>query len=106
MNNVAWDPDDDNDTLSDLEEELITGTDPLNAEDCLRMLSVDRSGTNVVVSWKSVSGKSYWMARSTDLMSPTNWLPWLGPVNAVGGVTSITDSNPPLRGVYRVGIRP
>jgi hypothetical protein len=103
QNNVAMDTDDDNDTFSDWTEDVVTGTDPVDPDDCLKMLDVRRTGMNAVVSWKSVAGRNgYGLQRSATLYNPGDWQAVSGPVSATGGVTSITDTNAPPHGYYRV----
>ncbi len=59
--------DPDHDGMSNLAE-WIAGTNPTNAASCLRASVVSATNSNgVVVNWSSVTGKLYWLARSTNL---------------------------------------
>jgi subtilisin family serine protease len=61
--------DPDHDGMSNLEE-WIAGTDPTNAASCLRMSVVSATNANaVVLGWSSVAGKTYWLERSTNLLT-------------------------------------
>ncbi len=81
-------------------------TDPTNALSALRLSTASPAGTDVVVTWQSEAGVSYYLLRSTNL--------WAGPpfrllaTNLVGqaGTTTHTDTNAaPLAPLYyRVGV--
>jgi subtilisin family serine protease len=59
--------DSDHDGMSNLAEWL-AGTNPTNAASSLRLTLLSDSNSNgVVLSWPSVAGKTYWLARSTNL---------------------------------------
>ena len=48
-------------------QEAIAGTNPTNAASVLKMLSVSNSSSGTTVTWQSVSGKNYYVQRSTNL---------------------------------------
>lgn len=105
LNNLGQDDDDDHDGLSDFEEDVITGTDPLDAASCLRLLGIRRAGPQVTAWWQSVAGRTnYWLQRAADLRNSTNWQTIGGPFAATGTVTVATDTNLPVRGFYRITI--
>lgn len=60
--------DPDHDGMNNLAE-WIAGTNPTNAASVLRASVVSNSPSGVVVSWSSVAGKTYWLARSTNLLT-------------------------------------
>ena len=88
-------------------QEWVSGTDPRNPASVLRMLSPSNNASGIALSWEGVSGKTYYLQRSTNL--------WLLPAfssiqsNIVGqaGTTSFTDTNAPNSGpyFYRVGVQ-
>lgn len=64
--------DPDHDGLNNLAE-WIAGTNPTNAASSLRLRLVSATNANnVVVSWSSVAGKTYWLERSTNLPTGFN----------------------------------
>jgi len=64
--------DPDHDGMSNLAE-WIAGTNPTNAASSLRLLLVSATNANnVVVSWSSVAGKTYWLERATNLAAGFN----------------------------------
>lgn len=60
--------DPDHDGMSNLAE-WIAGTNPTNAASVLRASIVSNNLSGVVVSWSSTAGKTYWLARSTNLLT-------------------------------------
>ena len=53
-------------------DEFISGTNPNDANDVLRISAIDLQSTSVDVSWPSVLGRNYKLSWSIDL---TNWSP-------------------------------
>jgi hypothetical protein len=98
------DPDDDNDGHSDVVEALRTHTDPLNAADVLHLVRVVRAAPNSVVWWASEPGVEYWVDRAAVLTNEAAWVEIGGPVTGAGAgdETSLTHSNAPPTGFYRV----
>jgi hypothetical protein len=78
-------------------------TCPTNPLSALRLFSATPRGTNVTVSWQSVSGVNYSLKRSANLASPFT----LVATNIIGqaGTTSYGDTNATGAGpfFYRVG---
>jgi hypothetical protein len=66
-------------------------TDPTNALSVLRLLSAAPDGTNVVVTWQSVAGVSYFLERSTNLASP--FIPLATDIPGQPGTTTYTVTN-------------
>jgi hypothetical protein len=81
-------------------------TDPTNALSVLRLLSASPAGTNVMVTWQSVTGVNYFVERATNLAADSPFT--LVATNLLGkpGTTSYTDTNgaslTPI--FYRVGV--
>jgi hypothetical protein len=79
-------------------------TDPTNALSALRLLSASPTGTNVTVSWQSVAGVNYFLARSANLAAPFTFV--ATNISGQAGTTSYTDTNATGAGpfFYRVGV--
>jgi subtilisin family serine protease len=97
--------DPDHDGMSNLAE-WIAGTNPTNAASCLRASVVSVTNVSgVVVGWSSVTGKLYWLARSTNLetgfstVGATN-IAATAPTNIFTDTTALP-GNPSF---YRVGV--
>jgi hypothetical protein len=77
--------------------EWIAGTDPIDAESTLRMLSVANSPSGLVVAWSSVTDRFYSLERATTLPSFS-----VVATNIIGLPTStiFTDADPPPAPVY------
>lgn len=103
----ALDPDDDNDGVTDADE-FAAGTSPTNALDYFRIEDIQRVGLSaaVLVSWQSVTDRTYSVYRWTNLLAP-----W--PTNVLhesagdGSVQSYTNYGPsPSRVFWRLGVGP
>lgn len=99
FNNKGIDPnaDPDNDGQSNAEEYL-AGTDPLDADSNLRILSLQLhgDGTKAVVRWTSVLNRCYYLQSSEDLSLPA-WLDsGLGLTTPDGAATQRSVNNPLL----------
>ena len=81
-------------------------TDPTNALSALRLLTPQTVGTNLSVRWESVTGKSYFLERSTSLGTNASFLPLATNLPGQSGTTTFTDTN--AAGArprfYRVGV--
>lgn len=93
-------------------QEWVCGTDPTNALSVLRLLSAAPNGDKVTVSWQSVPGVSYFLARSSDVGSlftfgPGNTDMMATDIVGTTGTNSYTDTN--ASGIrpffYRVGVK-
>jgi len=86
-------------------QEWICGTDPTNSLSVLTMLAPSNSPSGIIVPWQSVSWKTYFLQRSTNLYSSFSLLA----TNITGqpGTTSYTDTNAPGADpiFYRVGVQ-
>jgi hypothetical protein len=85
-------------------QEWVCGTCPTNPLSALRLFSATSTGTNVAVSWQSVAGVNYFLARSANLAAPFT----LVATNITGqaGTTTYRDTNATGPGpfFYRVGV--
>jgi len=81
-------------------------TDPTNALSVFRLFSSIQNGTDVVLSWPSVTGASYFLERSSNLAAPSPFSSIA--TNIVGNdvSTSFVDTNAAVLGpfYYRVGV--
>ena len=95
----------DGDGLSN-RQEWITGTVPTNAASALRMLTPVRSISGIVVTWESVSGRTYFLQRAISLPGPPGFLTLATNIAGQTGTTSFTDTNAVGTGpfLYRVGV--
>ncbi len=86
-------------------QEWRCGTDPRNAASVLRLLSASPAGSNVTVTWQSVSGMSYFLERSTNLAVSPPFTLLATNLPGQAGTTSFTDTNAAAaRRFYRVGV--
>ncbi len=91
----------DHDGMSNAAED-IAGTNPLDANSVLRILSLDNGN---LVSWSSVSGKTYRVFMTSDLA--TNFVPISGLVTAVTTTATYLDSPATnAQRFYRVNVLP
>jgi hypothetical protein len=97
--------DSDGDGMSNWQE-WVAGTNPTNAASALRILSVSSTNGGVAISWQSITDRSYYLQRATEL----GGLPGFSTVatNVIGltNTTTYVDSNAIGSGpyFYRVGI--
>jgi hypothetical protein len=88
-------------------QEWRAGTDPTNASSVLHVLSATAAAPGVSVTWQSVSGKTYFLERATDLGAQPAFLPLATNIVGQPGTTSYTDTNGVSLSlsVYRVGVQ-
>jgi hypothetical protein len=81
-------------------------TNPTNRLSALRLVSATPAGTNVIVSWQSVIGVTYFLEWRTNLSSSSPFKLLATNLTAQPGVTSFTHTNTTLapRLFYRVGV--
>ncbi|MDF7808805.1 hypothetical protein P4E94_15255 [Pontiellaceae bacterium B12219] len=85
-------------------EEYIAGTDPMNENSVLKVTSMGSIGTDYVLTWQSVAGKSYSIITNTGLVYPS---PGVAAAGIIGedGETSVTSSIPSASTVFfEVGV--
>ncbi len=105
---ILLDPagDEDDDGRSNGDED-VAGTDPLDGESKLEVLSISKPGGTVQLTYSSVPGRIYTIESSTAL---SGWGPEDEPdgedfVAGAGATTTFTDLNPgPTRKFYRVRV--
>jgi hypothetical protein len=87
-------------------QDWIAGLDPTNPSSVLAMSSATNSGTNIVVTWQSVTNVTYFLQRATNFGVQPAFQPLAGNIIGQAGVTSYTDTNAPAPGpyFYRVGV--
>ena len=98
--------DSDGDGVSN-EDEAIAGTDPLNNQDFFRVVNVLQTVDSATLQWPTVTGKSYTIEYSTNLISWTSIS--AEPTVGNGQVASFTDSDTDRQGVlgfYRAAVTP
>ncbi len=81
-------------------------TDPTNALSALRMLSAQRADNNIVLTWQSVPGVTYFLERSTNFGCSPPFAPLTESLVGEPGTTSYTDTNAANLSpfFYRVGV--
>jgi hypothetical protein len=88
-------------------QEWTAGTNPTNNLSALRMLATSNSLAGVSVSWKSVSGKTYYLQRGTNLFLQPGLSAFQSNIVGQADVTSFTDASATNAGpyFYRVGVQ-
>lgn len=106
VTNATADADPDGDGFSNAAE-YQAGTDPTNALDCLRIISVARIGGDSVVNFASAAGRRYQLDRCEDLGGRV-WLPVVTDVAGTGGAVEVRDTGggSPTEAFYRVRYTP
>jgi subtilisin family serine protease len=95
----------DHDSMSNLAEWL-AGTNPTNANSCLRLMAIPTNNPKAfVVSWPSVAGKYYWLERATNLLTGFNSVVQTN-IAATAPTNTATDTAvlPGNARFYRVGV--
>jgi PKD domain len=88
-------------------QEWRAGTNPTNAASALLLARPAPSGTNLVVTWQSVTNELYYIQRGTNLNAQPAFLPLATNLIGQSGTTSYTDTNAAGPGpfFYRVGVQ-
>ncbi|HEX5223237.1 MAG TPA: choice-of-anchor Q domain-containing protein [Verrucomicrobiae bacterium] len=97
------------DTDSDLMnnwQEWIAGTVPTNAASALRLLTPTPGVSGTILSWQSVSNRTYFLERTSDLGAQPSFALLTNNIVGQVGTTSYTDTNAIGSGpfFYRVGV--
>ncbi len=89
-------------------QEWLIGTVPTNALSALGMFSPAVNPSGVLLSWTSVSNRSYYIERATNLVGTPVFSLLQANIQGLVGTTSFTDTNLPGAGqsYYRIGVQP
>ena len=99
--------DPDQDGMNDWQE-WQAGTNPTNTTSLLRMLVPTNSASDQVVRWTSVTNRTYFLQRATNLAGPSPFSVLQANLPGQADTTMFTDTNrPPGTPLfYRVGVQP
>jgi hypothetical protein len=88
-------------------QEFAAGTNPNDRSNVLKVSNVDKSGNDMLISFPSVSGKTYTVQRS-DTLQGGSWTTVQDGIAGTGGTVQVTDTDGALRlrRFYRVVVNP
>ncbi len=90
-------------------QEWKAGTDPTNRLSVLKMLppAQTNNAQDCTLTWQSVSGKTYFLQRSTNFLLQPAFLTIQSNITGLTGITSFTDTNATSAKAYfyRVGVQ-
>jgi hypothetical protein len=88
-------------------QEWIAGTNPTNALSVLKMQPLVHNASGWLVTWQSVSNRTYYLQFSTNLGAPVPFSAVRSNLAGLNGTTSFTDTNvyPTGSALYRVGVQ-
>jgi hypothetical protein len=86
-------------------QKWVAGLNPTNSASVLQLMAPAGTGTNLVITWQSVTNINYFLARSASL-APGSFQTIVTNIAGQAGTTSYTDTNAPAPGpwFYRVGV--
>jgi len=89
-------------------QEWIAGTVPTDTASALRLLTPTPEVSGTIVSWQSVSNRTYFLERASDLGAQPSFSLLTNNIIGQPGTTSYTDTNAigPSPFFYRVGVLP
>jgi hypothetical protein len=89
-------------------QEWICGTNPTNAASVLKMLAPAPGSPGVAVIWQSVTNRSYFVQRATNLTIHPSFVTLATSIAGQSGTTPFSDTNANGAGpfFYRVGVQP
>jgi len=83
--------------------EIRAGTDPLDDQSFLGLMNTRRQDAGFIVNWQSVNGKSYTLARSTNLPQHI-WMPIATNIAGMAPMNTVTDQTATGRGPWNYRI--
>jgi hypothetical protein len=88
-------------------QEWIAGTIPIDRASLLTMVSPSNNASGVAVSWRSVSGRTYFLQRGTNLAPQPSLSTLRSNIIGQAGATTFIDTTATNRGpyFYRVGVQ-
>jgi parallel beta-helix repeat protein len=88
-------------------QEWMAGTIPTDASSAMRLLQPTKAAFGITVSWQSVTNRTYFLERATDLGIGSPFSLLTSNLFGQSGTTSFTDTNAIVPGpfFYRVGVQ-
>ena len=87
-------------------QEWTAGTIPTNAASALRLLTPTPGVSGTIVSWQSVSNRTYFLERASDLGAQPSFSLLTNNIIGQPGTTSYIDTNVSGPFFYRVRVQP
>jgi hypothetical protein len=88
-------------------QEWVSGTNPTNSASLLKILSASNAPPGLSVTWQSVTGRTYYLQRATNLALPTPFSILQSNLSGQATATTFHDISATNSGpfFYRVGIQ-
>lgn len=106
--NLTSDPlftDPDHDGMNNYQE-WVCGTNPTNALSVLKMLPPSTCPSGIIVTWQSVTDRTYCVQRAASVTNPPSFLPVQEGVSGQPGTTTFIDTNAAGTGPFFYRVRP